>query len=98
MEWAILEHTHDNTFPKESAETIDPMKLAESFLKVYETNEFRIKAEEKGKQGKEFSKDEVRDRIVALRETRNRRKSGELPTHGNTDTGRSARFFGLKIW
>jgi hypothetical protein len=55
------------------------MKLAEAFLKIYETSEFRIKAEEEGKERKEFSKEEVRDRIVALRETRDRRKSGELP-------------------
>lgn len=55
------------------------MKLAEAFLKIYETSEFRIKAEQEGKERKEFSKEEVRDRIVALRKTRERRKSGELP-------------------
>jgi hypothetical protein len=55
------------------------MKLAETFLKIYETSEFRIKAEEEGKERKQFSKEEVRDRIIALRETRERRKSGELP-------------------
>jgi hypothetical protein len=37
------------------------------------------KAEEEGKEKKEFTVDEVRDRIVALRKIRDRRRSGELP-------------------
>jgi hypothetical protein len=76
-----LEHTHDHirSIGEETPENIDATKLAEEFLKIYETSEYRIKAEEEGKEKKEFSKEEVRDRIIALRETRDRRKSGELP-------------------
>ena len=82
VEWTILEHTHDHirNLGEETPESIDATKLAEEFLKIYETSEFRIKAEEEGKERKEFSKGEVRDRIIALRKTRERRKSGELPS------------------
>ena len=62
------------------------MKLAQEFLKIYETSEFRIKAEQEGKERKEFTKEEVRDRIVGLRETRDRRKSGELPPAGKLES------------
>jgi hypothetical protein len=81
VEWTILEHTHDHirNLGEENPEEIDALKLAEAFLKLYETSEYRIKAEEEGKERKQFSKEEVRDRILALRETRDRRKSGELP-------------------
>jgi hypothetical protein len=81
VEWTILEHTHDHirNLGEENPEDIDTSKLAEAFLEIYETSEYRIKAEEEGKERKEFSKEEVRDRIIALRKTRDRRKSGELP-------------------
>ena len=81
VEWAILEHTHDHirNLGEENPEKIDAMKLAEAFLKIYETSELKLKAEEEGKERKEFSKEEVKDRIIALRQTRERRKSGELP-------------------
>ena len=81
VEWTILEHTHDHirNLGEENPEDIDASKLAEAFLEIYKTSEYRIKAEEEGKERKEFSKEEVRDRIIALRKTRDRRKSGELP-------------------
>ena len=81
VEWTILEHTHDHirNLGEENPEDIDASTLAEAFLKIYETSEYRIKAEEEGKESKEFSKEEVSDRIIALRKTRDRRKSGELP-------------------
>lgn len=84
VEWTILEHTHDHirNLGEETPDTIDPTKLAEAFLKIYETSEYRIKAEQEGKERKEFTKEEVRDRIIALRKTRDRRKSGELPPAG----------------
>ena len=80
VEWTILEHTHDHlrNLGNEEPEKLDPTKVAEEFLKIYATSEYRKKAEEQGKE-KEFSVEEVRDRIVALREVRERRKSGELP-------------------
>jgi hypothetical protein len=37
------------------------------------------KAEEEGMEKKAFTVEEVRDRIVALRKIRDRRRSGELP-------------------
>jgi len=58
---------------------MDPTALATEFLKIYATSELKVKAEEEGKQHKEFSVEEVRDRIVALRQTKKRRESGELP-------------------
>jgi hypothetical protein len=81
VEWTILEHTHDHirSLGNEEPENLDPTKLAEEFLKIYETSEYRKKAEEEGKEQKVFSVEEVRDRIVALREVRERRKSGDLP-------------------
>lgn len=84
VEWTILEHTHDHirNVGEEDPEKIDPTKLAEAFLKLYETSEFKQKAEQEGKKMKQFTKEEVRDRIVALRKTRDRRRSGELPPAG----------------
>jgi uncharacterized small protein (DUF1192 family) len=81
VEWTILEHTHDHirSLGNEEPESLDPTKLAEEFLKIYATSEYRKKAEEEGKERKVFSVGEVRDRIVALREVRERRKSGDLP-------------------
>jgi len=81
VEWTILEHTHDHirNLGEENPEDIDASKLAEAFLKIYELSDYRIKAEEEGKERKVFSEEEVRDRIIALRKTRDRRKSGELP-------------------
>lgn len=81
VEWTILEHTHDHIRSRGSdePEKLDPAKLAEEFLKIYEKSEYRKKAEEEGKEKKEFTVEEVRDRIVALRDIRDRRKSGELP-------------------
>jgi hypothetical protein len=80
VEWTILEHTHDHIrdLGEESPDSVDAMKLAKAFLEIYENSEFRIKAEEQGMEHKEFSKEEVRDRIIALRQTRDRRKSGDL--------------------
>ena len=81
VEWTILEHTHDHirNLGEESPMNVDVTRVAEEFLKIYESSEYRIKAEDEGKERKEFSKDEVRDRIIALRKTRDRRRSGELP-------------------
>jgi hypothetical protein len=81
VEWTILEHTHDHirNLGNEEPEKLDPTELAQEFLKIYEKSEFRKKAEEEGKEHKVFSVEEVRDRIVALRDIRKRRKSGELP-------------------
>ena len=81
VEWTILEHTHDHirSLGKEEPEKLDPTKLAEEFLKIYEKSEFKTKALEEGKEKKVFTVEEVRDRIVALRDIRERRKSGELP-------------------
>jgi len=81
VEWTILEHTHDHirSLGNEEPEKLDPTKLAEEFLKIYEKSEYRKKAEEEGKEKKVFSVEEVRDRIIALRDIRERRKSGELP-------------------
>jgi hypothetical protein len=45
-----------------------------------------LKAEEEGKEKKEFTLEEVRDRIIALRKTRDRRKSGELPPAKTLDS------------
>jgi hypothetical protein len=58
---------------------MDTITLAEEFLKIYETSEFKKMAEKEGKSRKQFSKEEVVNRIIALRETRDRRKFGELP-------------------
>jgi hypothetical protein len=87
VEWTILEHTHDHirSLGGESPESIDPTTLAEEFLKIYEKSELKKKAEEEGKERKQFTMEEVRDRIVALRKTRDRRKSGELPPAGTVD-------------
>ena len=80
MEWTILEHTHDHIRNLGSTpEKTDPTKLAEAFLEIYSTSELKIKAENEGKGHKEFTKEEVRDRIIAMRDVRERRKSGELP-------------------
>jgi hypothetical protein len=81
VEWTILEHTHDHirSLGGQAPEKIPATELAEAFLKIYETSELKLKAEEEGKERKIFSKEEVRDRIIALRKTRDRRKSGELP-------------------
>jgi len=81
VEWTILEHTHDHirNIGEDDPEKVDPTKLAEIFLKLYETHELRLRAEKEGKAMKEFSKEEVRDRIIALRKTRDRRRSGEIP-------------------
>ena len=81
IEWTILEHTHDHIrgLGGPSPEKIDPTKLAEAFIRIYETSELKKKAEEEGMEKKEFTVEEVRDRIVALRKIRDRRKSGELP-------------------
>lgn len=81
MEWTILEHTHDHirSLGGQAPEKIDATELAEAFLKIYETSELKLQAEKEGKERKEFSKAEVRDRIIALRKTRDRRKSGDLP-------------------
>ena len=93
VEWTILEHTHDHirSLGAEAPESIDPTKLAEVFLKIYETSELKLKAEEEGKERKEFTKEEVRDRIIALRKTRDRRRSGELPPAGKLDSPASVR-------
>jgi hypothetical protein len=45
-----------------------------------------LKAEEEGKEKKEFALEEVRDRIIALRATRDRRKPGELPPAKTLDS------------
>ena len=45
-----------------------------------------MKAEEEGKEKKEFTLEEVTDRIIALRKTRDRRKSGELPPAKTLDS------------
>lgn len=91
VEWAILEHTHDHirSLGDEEPEKIDADKLAEAFLKIYETSELKLKAEEEGMETKGFSKQEVKDRIIALRETRERRKSGELPPAETLDSATS---------
>jgi len=88
VEWTILEHTHDHirSLGGQSPESIDPTILAEEFLKIYEKSELKKKAEDQGKAHKHFSKEEVRDRIIALRQTRDRRKSGELPPPGTINT------------
>jgi hypothetical protein len=88
VEWTILEHTHDHirNLGQEVPEKIDPTKLAEAFLRIYEKNELKLKAEIEGKEKKAFSKEEVRDRIIALRKTRDRRKSGELPPAKTLDS------------
>jgi hypothetical protein len=93
VEWTILEHTHDHirNLGEENPEDIDAAKLAEAFLEIYETSEYRIKAEDEGKERKEFSKEEVRDRIIALRKTRDRRKSGELPPARKLDSPASVK-------
>jgi hypothetical protein len=81
IEWTILEYTHDHirNLGEELPENKDATELAEAFLQIYETSELKLKAEQTGKERKEFSREEVRDRILALRKTRDRRKSGELP-------------------
>src|SRR5205085_10050255 len=75
IEWTILEHTHDHIrgLGGPSPEKIDPTKLAEAFIRVYETSELKEKAEDEGMEKKEFTVEEVRDRIVALRKIRDRR-------------------------
>jgi hypothetical protein len=84
IEWTILEHTHDHirNLGEEDPEKVDPTKLAEEFLKLYAKSDLKLQAEREGKVMKEFSKEEVRDRIIALRQTRDRRRSGELPSPG----------------
>jgi len=88
VEWTVLEHTHDHirSLGGQSPESIDATKLAEAFLKIYERSELKLKAEEEGKERKEFTVEEVRDRIIALRKTRDRRKSGELPPAKTLDS------------
>jgi len=89
IEWTILEHTHDHIrgLGGPTPEETSPTRLAEAFIRIYETSELKKKAEEEGKEKKEFMVEEVRDRIIALRKIRDRRRSGDLPPARRLDGG-----------